>query len=350
METVVREPVEAELHLLTDWSDPDARARRRKAAVATVLLHVAGIAVLMAIPQWFPESAPAREINRVVTPLIEPLTRLTQRDPNRGKVMSEFETRASVERPHIQMPVAPPPAPHETPRPAVIPSAPPKPAVPLSLPEAPKIDTAPREAPKIELPQAAQLPPPPAAVEKPKLQLENVPPPARPPAPGERRIPIPSTSVSEAIQDVVHGGGVSGRQAVGDPGAFDPGLFGGINQPRSPGVQGAGIELASDPAGVDFRPYLAQVLAEVRRNWMAVWPESVRLGLRGRVVLQLAVGRGGSVLKLVYDQGGHSGSQALDEAAVAGVSASNPLPPLPAEFHGDRIVLRLNFVYNMARR
>jgi hypothetical protein len=37
-------------------------------------------------------------------------------------------------------------------------------------------------------------------------------------------------------------------------------------------------------------------------------------------------------------------------AAVAGISASVPFPPLPSEFKGDRIVLQMNFAYNMPRQ
>ena len=37
--------------------------------------------------------------------------------------------------------------------------------------------------------------------------------------------------------------------------------------------------------GVDFRPYLTQILATIRRNWYAVMPESVKLGRRGKVGL-----------------------------------------------------------------
>jgi TonB family protein len=134
----------------------------------------------------------------------------------------------------------------------------------------------------------------------------------------------------------------------GDPGAADPNIFGGINQPPSPGTPLAGFELKSDPMGVDFRPYLTQILATVRRNWMSVYPESARLGLRGRVALQIRIVRNGIIAKLVYAQ--QSGSHALNEAAVAGVGASNPLPPLPGEFKGDHIDIQLNFVYNAPHR
>ena len=57
--------------------------------------------------------------------------------------------------------------------------------------------------------------------------------------------------------------------------------------------------------------------------------------------------RHGSVPKLVIATS--SGTEAFDRAAVAGVSASNPFPPLPAEFKGDQIRLQLAFSYNAAR-
>ena len=59
-------------------------------------------------------------------------------------------------------------------------------------------------------------------------------------------------------------------------------------------------------------------------------------------------------LPLVPDNRGNtiqaSGENALDRAAVAVISASVPFPPLPSEFKGDRIVLQMNFAYNMPRQ
>lgn len=99
--------------------------------------------------------------------------------------------------------------------------------------------------------------------------------------------------------------------------------------------------------GVDFRPYMMQVLAAVRRNWFAVYPEAARLGQRGQVVLEFAIAKQGLVTKVIFSS--ESGAKALDQSAVAAISASNPLPPLPTDFKGDRIVLRMTFLYNMPR-
>ena len=115
------------------------------------------------------------------------------------------------------------------------------------------------------------------------------------------------------------------------------------------GIQGhmkSTIELKSDPQGADFRPYLANILAIVRRNWFSVLPDSARMGvLRGRTNIQFVINRDGSIPKLVIAD--PSGMQPLDRAAVAGLSMSNPLPPLPAGFKGGFVNLQFSFNYNM---
>jgi TonB family protein len=108
---------------------------------------------------------------------------------------------------------------------------------------------------------------------------------------------------------------------------------------------GSSLELLSDPQGVDFRPYMLRILGIVKRNWFAVMPESARYGRRGKTVIQFAISRDGRVPKLVIAS--PSGADALDRAAVAGISASNPFPPLPGEFKGDVIRLQFGFSYNM---
>ena len=171
METVANQPIDVELHLLTDWSDPGAGVRRRKAALATLAIHVVVVVALFTLPEG--SEGPRQAIERTFMPLIEPPTELTQKVPNRSKVTAEFEVRSSPERPRVEMPQTPPAAPQEKPRPLVVPSAPAaKPAVPLPLPEAPKIEIA-KAPPKLEMPQFAQVQPQIQVAEQPKLTLEN---------------------------------------------------------------------------------------------------------------------------------------------------------------------------------
>jgi TonB family protein len=140
-------------------------------------------------------------------------------------------------------------------------------------------------------------------------------------------------------------GGGTGGLIVGDVGLGVGGIGEAINLPPAPGKSGSTLELLSDPQGVDFRPYLIMVLSSVRRNWYAVIPESAKYGRRGKVVIQFAISRDGRVPKLVIVT--PSGTEALDRAAVAGVSASNPFPPLPTEFQGQQIRLQFVFAYNI---
>ena len=119
METVANQPIDAELHLLTDWSDPGAGARRRNAAIATITIHVAVVVILFTLPESVLEG-PRQAIERTFTPLVEPPTELTQKDPNRSKVTAEFEVRSSPQRPRVEMPQAPPAPPQEKPRPMVM--------------------------------------------------------------------------------------------------------------------------------------------------------------------------------------------------------------------------------------
>src|SRR5262245_30563614 len=108
METVVS-PADAELNLLTQWGDPDLGPRGRTSAIASVVFHVVLLVVLAFLPPAVPSPRrQAPEIHRVVTPLIEPLTELTQKAPNTGKVSKEFNAVESTPRPKIQIPAVVP--------------------------------------------------------------------------------------------------------------------------------------------------------------------------------------------------------------------------------------------------
>jgi len=340
METVGQPPAGAEVHLLTEWGDAADSPRKRRAAVFSILAHVVTVVTLFSLPKGLFVPPPQTSEVRV-TPLIEPLTELTQNAPNKGKINKEFNATEMHPRPRIQVPMGLPAATlPQAPRPA----EPAKPAPPL--PEPPKVEAAVKEVPKVELPPAP--PPQIQPVETPKLAFETPSAPPAPLPPGQGRVPVPDTSVSGAIRQAARSGSPGGL-VVGDFGAAGPGGFGpGVNVPPSPGSQGSNMQLLTDPQGVDFRPYLIRILASVKQHWQAVMPESVKLGRRGKVAIQFSISRDGGVPKLVIAEA--SGAEALDRAAVAGISASVPFPPLPTEFKGDRIVLQMNFAYNMPRQ
>jgi TonB family protein len=108
----------------------------------------------------------------------------------------------------------------------------------------------------------------------------------------------------------------------------------------------SGLDVLSDTMGVDFGPYLARVLHDVRENWFRFIPDSARAPQikKGKVSIELAILKDGQVAGLQIV--GSSGDVALDRAAYGGITASKPFLPLPAEFGGKYIALRVHFYYN----
>jgi len=344
-----------ELEFLLDFDDAESRQRHRKAAALAVAAELVLVGLVSAaFSTNAPMVLPATQIvvdTRRATPLVAPTPdelkqfRLTQKEPQRGQPVAEVDLAGLLPRPATPgTPPGPPPSPASGPR---------RQFLPPGSSQQSKL-----EAPKIDLPaqgvQSLPSAPPPILAgpppDKPKVAFEQVGPPAGTPtgSPAGTAVKPPKLTVDEAVKSMTRSGGAGGP-IVGDTGAFEPGGIGEMmRQNQAPGRPGSALQLLSDPQGVDFRPYLTQVLASVKRNWMAVFPESARMGQRGRTIVQFSVNRVGQVPKLVISM--PAGIQALDRAAVAGVSASIPFPPLPAEFRGGEIRLQLVFTYNMPSR
>jgi TonB family protein len=317
-----------------DWHESRGSQEWLRPAIGSIVTHIFLVtgAILLAqldTPQLRTGAQIVSNIQRV-TPLIAPPTRLTQREPNQGKISKEVNVESLLSHSQQAAPA----------RPALRAFKPPKQGRPVAgepppprLAEPPKVDTG-TTAANTQVPIAPTLPtpaPPTPQIqseEKPKLALEN--PGQRAPvtSPNLAKLPPPKTTVDDAIRGVARGTDLE-----------QPPNLGNVQLPAP------AVNLLSDPMNVDFRPYLARILALVRRNWLTVIPSSARLGNRGVVTVQFIVDRGGQVPKLVIET--PSGSEALDRAAVAGISASVPFPPLPSEFKGNEIRLQFAFKYNI---
>ena len=360
--------------------EPAGPLGRREAGAGSLLVHAIWITLLILQPKLFPPSpvrynAPEITAFTLTAPSAEELAELTQTAPNPRK-SGEFSGPAEKARPLLVLPeMEPAPAAPPSDKPdetepdssesesTVEQEAAPEPEPAATVAEDPE---APEEPPLVaarspspgELRRGtefgrsnrpAELPAPRAPsrrIQNPRLVLED-PKAAMPGRAG--KLQLGSLALTARTDEIIESAlrrattRQSGRPAVGDgvPGGMRGGYL-----PPSPGNTGSNLELLSDPKGVDFRPYLIQILASVRRNWHAVIPESARLGMiRGRVSLQFSVARDGSVPKLVI--AASSGEPALDRAAVAGISASNPFPPLPGDFNGQTVRLQFKFAYNM---
>jgi len=337
-------------NFVLDWHEFDDSRRHLRAGIGSFVVHCGIFALVITLSSLSgPAPKQATEIYidfSKATPLIVPRD-LTQKEPNQGKVAKEVSVEDLKPRP--PSPKRLPPAPVARFRPPnPRPPGPRQPAVAPRIVEPPKIDTpltaqnAPPALPALSGTPKAPPPPQIQPVELPKLAFETPGQNGASENKGERKLTPPKDTVQDAIHAVARGGGQGSFAGDLDR---PPDLPASIQQPELPGQTGISPQLLSDPMGADFRPYLAQVLALVRKNWFAVWPESARLGNRGVVQIAFSINRDGRVPKLVIAT--ESGTRALDLAAVAGVDASQPFPPFPKEFRGQQIRLQFAFKYNV---
>lgn len=311
-----------------------------RAFIGTIIIHGILLVFFILMPPFTGHVQPVTDVRidvRKSTPLVAPVfpkqLELTQKAPNQGEIRKEANLEALLPKKEQTARNSSPPR-QFTPPPTSAPA--PQVAVPEPLP--PQAGN-----PQIEVPRIAD---PLIPENKPKLAFENPGAPSGVPS-GSPRMAIPkppNPSVDEAVRSSIKNRSAGGM-VVTDIMDLPSGANATLSATPKKGQAGSSLELLSDPQGVDFKPYLIRVLAAVRRNWFAVIPESVKFGQRGKVTIQFAIARAGSVPKLVISM--PSGTDSLDRAAVAGISASNPFPPLPSEYKGEFIRLQLSFSYNM---
>jgi TonB family protein len=104
---------------------------------------------------------------------------------------------------------------------------------------------------------------------------------------------------------------------------------------------------ANDPAisfdskGVDFGPWLARFVAQVKRNWLIPY---AALTMKGRVVVTFNVHRNGRISDLKILQG--SDISAFNTAAFQALVLSNPTLALPEGYPDDVCEFKVTFFYN----
>jgi TonB family protein len=146
----------------------------------------------------------------------------------------------------------------------------------------------------------------------------------------------PNMSVGDMIREAERNAARSNGQA-GDNGENAP--------VAHPGVA-SGVEVLSDTMGVDFGPYLHQVVQMTQSSWDLLIPEAARPPLlkQGTVAIQFIILPDGSIKQMQLVR--PSGDVSLDRAAWGGITGAGPFPPLPKQFKGPYLALRFYFLYN----
>jgi len=333
------------LNLLLEW--PLQRSRQQWTAIfaASVAVHILFLAIAVRFPGLVaPGTSRPPEERTVVrrrVKLYMPRELITQKAPNRHEISKHIDL-ADLLASHQKQ------ASPSAPRPSVKKFELPKQAqprelaknMPQILPQAPNVQVNPTPAaPPPGVGSGMPVPPPPAPSSGPFQNIgSDVPPNPHP------TLAPPKTNLESPMNGTTQKGNGS-NIVISDDSATQP-MTGSPGTIGQAGAQHAAVELQSDPQGADFKPYLAQILAIVRANWRKVIPMSARMGmLRGRTTLEFIISRNGSIPKLVLADS--SGVEPLDRAAIAGLSMSNPLPPLPADYKGFQVRLAFSFAYNM---
>jgi TonB family protein len=310
--------------LLGQLQDDLSRSRLREAFWISVVAHLLIIMAMAFGPKYWPHRVIAvksaadllRERQATFLELPPDEQQVTQR-PN-SKFLSDKDRIASSRTPRIDRKTLEELRNARRPGPPQPPGAPSQPAAPAIAQATPQQQQpGPSGPPRQTPPETAELRTPPV---DPKQAFGG------------------AMSPGSAIEQAA-------RAAAGSRGYGGAGGDYGNSFPTGGGIK-SNMDILSDTMGVDFGPYLARVLHDVRQNWYQLIPEIARAPLmkKGRVAIEFAIMKDGSVagMRLI----GPSGDVSLDRAAWGGITGSNPFPPLPNEFHGQYLALRFRFFYN----
>ncbi len=328
---------EPEIHLLLELEAEAARWRRRTMFLLSVVLHGVMIIILLVSPDLLRRMADMMGVRlQPVAPKKETtflwlppdLLKKLHEPPPETNILSDRDRRAQGHSPIInpfgnRMPYSE----GNTPLPEIAGGGAPKLAPPPTPPPSPPGSGS-----------TPGPPPPPENKEEARLRLMDVPPAG---TGGDSRLQLSTTSPGDAIRQSLEAA-ARGRASGPSEGPGDSPMQ---LQNYDPNFSTEEPLILSDTRGVNFGPYLARVVYNVRRNWYSMIPVAAKLGQKGRVGIVFEILKDGSVpeLRLVST----SGSDPLDRACVGAIRASNPFPPLPEEFTGEHLVLQFIFLYNL---
>jgi outer membrane biosynthesis protein TonB len=329
-------------HLLLQLQDDIARSRKREALWLSVIFHLTIVILIVngpALGRWLPHGrvvaiAPRNLNDKDLTYLEMP--------PDIQKLTERPKTNIISDKDRMAMSKVPRPDPKELKK--IIDSAragTPGPSGATTPPQAGQQPSAP------QMQASGAVPPMPQNQNPPQTSQMQAPPVNHAPPQQQAKVDFRSmmnngSSVEAAARAAmqnrgasVGGGGEGGQYGLG-PGGNSGKVLGNM-------------EVLSDTMGVDFGPYLARVLDNVRRNWYLLIPESARAPImkKGKLSIIFYIMKDGKVAGMQLFA--TSGDAALDRAAWGGITNSNPFPPLPREFAGQYLELRFNFYYNPDR-
>ncbi|PYX51667.1 MAG: hypothetical protein DMG79_02620 [Acidobacteria bacterium] len=319
-------------HLLIQLQDDLQRSRKREAAWISIVVHLLVFIVLVYLP-WIQKNVWHRGMvipvdstqNKNLTYLaLPPDLQKPTRKPNTD-IASDKDRIATSRHPELDPKelrkslATPPPG-----APGMV-----APRAPQQAPQPPAIAQNQQGQPNPNQEQQQQT-------SRPQFQTNQTSQLQIPARPNNAFSKYGGVTAGSAIQQATQAAAANRGGGGGQEGDF--GLGTGAH-----GRQLGNLEVLSDTQGVDFGPYLQRILQEVREHWYQAIPESAEMK-KGKLQIEFAITKEGKVADMKLTAS--SDDVALDRAAWAGISASNPFPPLPSDFTGPYLALRFRFFYN----
>jgi outer membrane biosynthesis protein TonB len=311
------------IHLLDSLDDERSRARFRESIYISIFFYLFvawflfyGPRVLFHQPRLISPADVLKERDKQLTFLDAPKDLSRSLPPKSNKVISDKDRMQQTTRPTLDKKTL---EQLEAMRKAGAP-APPAPA--------PQTQPTPQ-------PQAQQPPPPTPLPQHPPqqpTQLADAP----KPAPTRPNFGNPNQSAGDVVRQAAEQAARNHGQG-GDYGAGAPDAHQGAN---------TGYEVLSDTMGVDFGPYIRRILGDIKRNWIPLIPEEARppLNKQGETLIRFTILPDGRIAAMNLD--GSSQDVAIDRACWGGITGVGQFPPLPANFKGPNLELRVEFFTN----
>ena len=116
-----------------------------------------------------------------------------------------------------------------------------------------------------------------------------------------------------------------------------------VSLSSTPG-QTSGVEILSDTRGVDFDPYIREMLKTVRSSWSRLIAEqdgSTLANKDGWTLIRLTISPEGTLTQVQLDSSSHE--PAIDHSAWGAVTQVKTFSPLPRSFAGPNLEVRIRF-------
>jgi outer membrane biosynthesis protein TonB len=157
------------------------------------------------------------------------------------------------------------------------------------------------------------------------------------PAPTRPDFGNPNQTAGDAIRQAARNAAQNRGAGGGDYGANAPSSHQGLN---------TGVDVLSDTMGVNFDPYLKKIIREIYNTWLPLIPEEARppLNKQGITQIRFTILPDGRIGAMHLD--GSSHDDAINRAAWGSITGVGQFPPLPSEFHGPNLELRIHYLVN----